>query len=58
LIFNDIIKYVNESGGMRYAESKMVEYKNKALKLLKVYPPSVVLDSIKELSDFVIYRTG
>jgi octaprenyl-diphosphate synthase len=57
LIFNDIIKYVNESGGIKYAESKMVEYKSKALRLLNEYPPSPVLDSLIELSDFVINRS-
>jgi len=54
---NDIIKYVQDSGGIEYAEGKMTEFKNKALDFLSGYPPSSALDSIKELSDFIIFRT-
>lgn len=57
LIINDIIEYVHQSGGIVYTEKKMVEYKNKALDLISDYPSSAALDSIKELSDFVINRS-
>lgn len=56
-IINDIIDYVKTSGGIEYAESKMNEYRDKALDLLTYYPPSSTLDSIKELSHFVINRS-
>src|SRR4030043_1068464 len=49
-IINDISEYVKESGGIEYAEGKMTDYKNKAVKFLIDYPPSSALDSIKELS--------
>ena len=54
---NDIIAYVKDSGGIEYAESKMTEYKYKALDLLSAYSSSSALDSIKQLADFVINRT-
>jgi octaprenyl-diphosphate synthase len=57
LIINDIIEYVHQSGGIVYTEKKMIEYKNKALDLISDYPSSAALDSIKELSDFVINRS-
>ena len=54
---DNIISFVKDNGGIEYAESKMTEFKNKALDLLSGYPSSSALDSIKELSDFVIHRT-
>lgn len=54
---NNIINYVKDNGGIEYAERKMTEFKNKALNFLSGYSPSDALDSIKELSEFIIYRS-
>lgn len=50
----EVIRKVNESGGMEYAKNKMLEYREKALTLLNDFPDSPSKNSLKEL---VIYTT-
>ena len=50
----EVIRKVNESGGMKYAKNKMLEYREKALMLLNDFPDSPSKNSLKEL---VIYTT-
>ncbi len=50
----EVIRKVNESGGMEYAKNKMLEYREKALILLNNFPDSPSKNSLKEL---VIYTT-
>jgi octaprenyl-diphosphate synthase len=47
-----IIKYK----GFEYAHNKMVEYKNKALKILKKFPDNDSKESIEILLDYIIER--
>lgn len=52
---NEVISFVNDYGGMEYAELKMNQYRDKALAILDSYPESEVKESLKE---FVNYTTA
>jgi octaprenyl-diphosphate synthase len=52
---SQVIKYVAENGGMQYAETRMNQYRDKALAILDSYPDSDVKESLRE---FVFYTTS
>jgi octaprenyl-diphosphate synthase len=52
---SEVIDFVSEYGGIRYAELRMNQYRDKALAILDSYPESEVKDSLKE---FVYYTTS
>ncbi|MEI8225270.1 MAG: polyprenyl synthetase family protein [Bacteroidota bacterium] len=52
---NEVISFVSDNGGMKYAGLKMNQYRDKALAILDSYPDSDVKDSLKE---FVYYTTS
>jgi octaprenyl-diphosphate synthase len=47
---------VNQSGGMKYAEQKMDEYKQKAIGLLKEFPENQARNALEELIVYSIER--
>lgn len=51
-----VMSYVQEYGGIAYAEKAMELYKNKALALLFTFPPSEARDAMEELVNFTINR--
>lgn len=51
----EVISFVSEYGGMDYAETKMNQYRDKALAILDSYPDSEIRTSLKE---FVLYTTA
>lgn len=51
-----VMNYVQEFGGIAYAEKAMELYKNKALALLFRFPPSEARDAMEELVNFTINR--
>ncbi|MBI5009083.1 MAG: polyprenyl synthetase family protein [Bacteroidia bacterium] len=51
----EVIRFVSENGGMDYAETKMNQYRDKALAILDSYPDSEIRTSLKE---FVLYTTA
>ena len=51
---SELIKKVNQSGGIDYAKSKMIEFQNKAIELLKEFPES---SSKKSLEQLIIFTT-
>jgi octaprenyl-diphosphate synthase len=51
----EVIEFVSENGGMKYAELRMNQYRDKALAILDSYPDSDVKESLKE---FVYYTTS
>ena len=51
----EVINFVQEYGGMEYAELKMNQYRDKALAILDSYPESEIKESLKE---FVLYTTS
>ncbi len=52
---NEVISYVKEAGGLEYAELKMNQYRDKALAILDLYPPTDVRESLQK---FVLYTTS
>jgi octaprenyl-diphosphate synthase len=52
---NEVIKFVSSTGGLEYAETKMNQYRDKALAILDSYPASDVKESLQQ---FVKYTTS
>ncbi len=52
----EVIEFVKDAGGLEYAESKMHEYQDEALKLLDTYPDSAYKDSLKLMVNYVVDR--
>ncbi|HLN52775.1 MAG TPA: polyprenyl synthetase family protein [Lentimicrobium sp.] len=53
-----LMQKVHESGGMEYAEKKMIEYRDRALLMLTDFPYSNSLESLKELVLFTTERNS
>ena len=53
---NEVIDFVTANGGLEYANSKMDEYKAKALGILDEYPDSEVKTSLVELVNYTTTR--
>ena len=53
----EIIEYVKSTGGMEYTESKMLEYRSKAMDILQTFPNNAAKQSLTELVSFVTDRT-
>jgi len=52
----EVINFVKNQGGLSYAETKMHEFKKKALDLLATYPPSSYRDSLELMVNYVVDR--
>lgn len=53
---NKLVDDVRESGGLVYATEKMMEYKSKALELLREYPESQPREALEKIIEFTIER--
>ena len=53
---NEVISYVQTSGGIAYAQKKMLDYKQEALALLHTYPDTPARQAMEELVNYVIDR--
>jgi len=53
---NEVIGYVQRSGGIAYAQQKMQEYRAEALQLLHTYPDTPARQAMEELVNYVIDR--
>ena len=51
-----INQFVKENNGFKYAQNVMLEYKNKALKILETFPDNKSKNSLKILLDYIIER--
>jgi octaprenyl-diphosphate synthase len=51
----EVISFVSANGGLKYAETRMNQYRDKALAILDTYPDSETKNSLKE---FVQYTTS
>ena len=51
-----INQFVKENNGFKYAKNVMLEYKNKALKILDTFPDNESKNSLKILLDYIIDR--
>jgi len=52
----EVINFVKDNGGLEYAISKMKDYQQSALHLLKTYPPSPYKESLELMVNYVIDR--
>ncbi len=53
---DEVIKCVQQSGGIAYAEEKMRQYKEEAIAILHTYPDTPARQAMEELVDYVINR--
>ncbi len=53
---NEVISYVQQSGGIDYAAQKMQQYKEEALVILQKYPDTPARQAMRELVNYVIDR--
>ncbi len=53
---NQIINFVNQSGGLAYAEAQMLAYQNEAFKILETFPESLSKTGLLNLVRFTIER--
>ncbi len=53
---SEVIDFVVKSGGIQYAESRMTEYKTKALNILETFPDSASKTSLRELVKYTTER--
>ena len=51
-----IIDYVKSSGGIEYAQEKMLQYRSEALEMLDQFPDNESKESLKQLVYFVTDR--
>jgi octaprenyl-diphosphate synthase len=52
----EVIAFVKENAGIEYAITKMNDYKNKALAILKDFPESEYKKSLETMIDYVVER--
>ena len=52
----EVIAYVKEAGGLEYAITKMMDFKDEALGLLKDYPDSPYKDALTLMVNYVVER--
>ncbi len=53
---SEVIAFVRRSGGIEYAKSKMFEYHDKAVEILKELPDNQAKESLKELIHYTVNR--
>lgn len=53
---DEVIKLVNQSGGIEYARQKMEDYQQEALDILHTFPASEARDAMEELVAYVTKR--
>ena len=51
-----LIEFAKAKGGIEYAESRMLEYKSKAIKIIETFPPSEAKNSLLLLADYLVSR--
>jgi octaprenyl-diphosphate synthase len=53
---HEVVEFVSKSGGLPYAESKMIAYQKEALEMLNRFPDSVYKQSLIDLVEFTTKR--
>jgi octaprenyl-diphosphate synthase len=51
-----LVDFAKESGGIQYAEDRMMAYKHQAVEIIKTLPPSEARDSLLLLADYLVNR--
>jgi octaprenyl-diphosphate synthase len=52
----EVIKLVNESGGIAYTKQKLLEYQQSAIEMLSAFPESSTRESLETLVKFIVER--
>ncbi len=52
----EVIEYVKESGGLEYAEKKMLEFRDLAMEVLSGYPQSPYREALELMVNYVVER--
>ena len=52
----EVIAFVKEKGGLKYAVSKMLYYRDEALKILNTYPDSDYKSALQLMVNYVVDR--
>jgi len=52
----EVLELVRSGKGIAYAESKMIEYRDRAMEALDLFPPSEFRDSFVQLVEFTVNR--
>ena len=55
-VVNEVVQFVNDLGGIEFAESKMQEFKHDALEQLMQYPDTPAREAMKNLVEFTVSR--
>jgi octaprenyl-diphosphate synthase len=53
---DQLIQYINQSGGINYTKTKMLEFKKTAFDMLYTFPPNEGRDGLIELVDYITER--
>jgi octaprenyl-diphosphate synthase len=53
---SEVIKFVVENGGLEYAETRMNQYRDKALAILDSYPDTEVKNALREFAGYTTSR--
>jgi len=52
----EIIEFVKERGGIKYAEKTMLQYRNEAIQILSEFPENEARTALRDLVHFVTDR--
>ncbi len=52
----EVLQFVQNSGGLEYAEQRMKEFTEQALQMLADFPENDIRESMAELVDYVVTR--
>ena len=55
-VVNEVVTFVNDMGGIAFAENKMQDYKSKAMNILETFPESPARNSLRDLVEFTVSR--
>jgi len=56
-VVNEVVQFVNDMGGISFANEKMQEFKSGAMDILQTFPDSPARDSLRELVEFTVSRS-
>lgn len=56
LTYKKVYDFVHENGGLEYARELMYKYRDKALEIIQILPPSDSLKSLQLLVNFIVER--
>jgi octaprenyl-diphosphate synthase len=52
-----VVSFVQKNGGIDYSTQKMLDFRDKALQVLALYPESEYRLSLEKLTDYIVERS-